>query len=247
MRIIETPKNQHNVLKNKVLWILNPNEVNAGIRRLYHGSPDPDFEPYYGGGKDYHDYGKGLYCTEHLDAAKEWACQHVGISTSYVYVYELDVREFVSVLNLCEYEPAYWLSALAQYRYDFKESRVRRERREDFIKLFPICCESYEMIEGWRADDRYFAYLSAFLGMDISYEAVVEAMRLGDLGRQVVIKGMDAYGRCRQVDRITIDGGRYEDCHAEYIKRDGLARGSLSQIRDIPGIMIDEIIRKGGF
>jgi len=246
LKTIRTPGNQRRVPESEVLRILGHSESSNSIRRLYHGSPDPDFRPYYGGGKDYHDYGKGLYCTEHPDAAKEWACQHEGISASYVYVYELDMRGLDPVLDLRECKPAYWLSALAQYRYDLKESRARRERREQFIELFPVDCEKYQVIEGWRADDRYFAYLSAFLGMDISYEAVVQAMYLGDLGQQVVIKGVDAYNNHRQIDRITISGEAYEEYRAQYIKRDGQARGSLKQVRDIPGIMIDEIIRRGG-
>ena len=90
------------------------------------------------------------------------------------------------------------------------------------------------------------AYLSAFLGMDISYEAVVQAMYLGDLGRQTVIKGEHAYSILRQARKITICGDEYEQYRAQHIKRDSLARSALKQVRDIPGIMVDEIIRNGG-
>jgi len=246
LKTIRTPGNQRRVAESEIARILNQNEGSGNIRRIYHGSPDPDFSPYFGGGKDYHDYGRGLYCTEHPDAAKEWACQHEGVSASYIYTYELDMRGLAPLLDLRECKPAYWLSALAQYRYDLKESSARRERREQFIRLFPVSCENYEVIEGWRADDRYFAYLSAFLGMDISYEAVVQAMHLGELGQQVVIKGAKAYRSLSQVDKLTISGEEYEVYRVQYIKRDVLARGSLNQVRDIPGIMIDEIIRNGG-
>ena len=78
---------------------------------LYHGNPDPDFKPFYGGGKEYHDYGKGLYCVEDAEAAKEWACQYIGIETSFVYTYEIDDSALIPVLDLNKYAPIYWISA----------------------------------------------------------------------------------------------------------------------------------------
>ena len=216
------------------------------ILLLYHGNPNSDFRPYFGGGMSYHDYGKGLYCTEDSESAKEWACQHVDISTSYVYVYELDIAGLEPMLDLNEYAPVYWLSALSQYRFDAKESLARRERRESFIQLYYVDCEHFETIKGWRADDRYFAYLSAFLGMDISYEAVVQAMKLGDLGQQVVIKGESAYNRCKKLDKLTVSGSEYTHYQTQYVEKDKLARDALRQVRDIPGQMLDKILENGG-
>ena len=215
-------------------------------RRIFHGNPDPDFKPFYGGGRDYHDYGKGLYCTQDFEAAKEWACQHVDISTSYVYVYDLKWTGLAPILDLNKREPIYWLSALAQYRIGNCESRARRERRLRFIELFPINCEQYEVIEGWRADDRYFVYLGAFLGLDISYEAVTQAMTLGDLGQQTVIKGKTAYSNNKQVDRIMISGADYARCNGQYIERERQASAKLQEVHDTPGRMLSEIIAKGG-
>jgi len=50
--------------------------ISTDVVRLYHGSPDSNLIPSYKSGKEYHDYGKGLYCVEDLVLAKEWACQH---------------------------------------------------------------------------------------------------------------------------------------------------------------------------
>ena len=65
---------------------------------LYHGSPVQDFKPFYGGGKDYHDYGKGLYCVYGTDIglslAKEWACQDEDNNRAYVYIYESAIKFF---------------------------------------------------------------------------------------------------------------------------------------------------------
>ena len=55
------------------------------VKTLYHGSKDIIEHPRYGAGKPYNDYGRGFYCTESLDLAKEWGggrrsrrvCQHL--------------------------------------------------------------------------------------------------------------------------------------------------------------------------
>lgn len=41
---------------------------------LYHGSDHIIEKPVFGQGKSYNDYGRGFYCTEHVELAKEWAC-----------------------------------------------------------------------------------------------------------------------------------------------------------------------------
>jgi hypothetical protein len=222
------------------------NEIDSPtIIRLYYGTPNPGFTPYYGGGMDYHDYGKGLYCTEDPELAKEWACQAVGSGESYVYVYDLDLSGISQILDLTKYPPAYWISVLAAHRFGSKESNRRRAIREQFIQTFPVHCERYEVIRGWRANDSYFAYLSAFIGGDITYEAVIEAMRLGDLGQQVVLVGQRAYASCKQVDRITVSGAEYKRYNALYKERNDKACGQLDMVRDLPGMYIEDMLREG--
>ena len=41
---------------------------------IYHGSENIIEKPQYGLGKPYNDYGRGFYCTEYIELAKEWAC-----------------------------------------------------------------------------------------------------------------------------------------------------------------------------
>ena len=54
---------------------------------LYHGSPEIIQSPVYGKGKINNDYGRGFYCTEHLELAKEWACTEG--TDGYVNQYEV--------------------------------------------------------------------------------------------------------------------------------------------------------------
>ncbi len=64
---------------------------------LYHGSSEIVEKPIYGKGKIYNDYGRGFYCTENLDLAKEWACTEE--IAGYVNQYELD-RSPLNILEL---------------------------------------------------------------------------------------------------------------------------------------------------
>ena len=41
---------------------------------LFHGSPQIIEAPALAKGKPNNDYGKGFYCTESIELAKEWAC-----------------------------------------------------------------------------------------------------------------------------------------------------------------------------
>jgi len=215
------------------------------VLRLFHGSPDANLIPSYEGGKEYHDYGKGLYCLEDVEMAKEWACQHSNAMGSFVYVYELDLAELRPILDLNAYAPAYWLSTLASHRYVSREGALLRQRRERFIHVFSLDCTGVDIIKGWRANDQYFAYLRDFLRMDISYEAVVEAMKLGDLGQQIVLRSEKAFASCHMVDRITIEENEYEKYFEQYSKRDFAARSAMDSARNIPGRSIEDLISGG--
>ena len=43
-------------------------------RTLYHGSQIILEKPEYGKGVRNNDYGRGFYCTEEIELAREWAC-----------------------------------------------------------------------------------------------------------------------------------------------------------------------------
>ena len=83
---------------------------------LYHGSPEIVRKPEYGKGKPYNDYGRGFYCTENLDLAREWAC---GENTDgFVNRYEIDPGK-LRILNLSSenYTILHWLALLMKYRH----------------------------------------------------------------------------------------------------------------------------------
>ena len=58
---------------------------------IYHGSPEIIEMPQFGKGKTYNDYGRGFYCTEHIELAKEWACTED--VDGFVNKYEIDLSK----------------------------------------------------------------------------------------------------------------------------------------------------------
>ena len=43
----------------------------ADVIDIYHGSANIIKQPAFGAGKLYNDYGRGFYCTEHIELAKQ--------------------------------------------------------------------------------------------------------------------------------------------------------------------------------
>ena len=66
-------------------------------------------------GKSNNDYGKGFYCTQNIELAKEWACKQN--SDGYVNEYNLDL-DGLKILDLLngEYNILNWIALLLKYR-----------------------------------------------------------------------------------------------------------------------------------
>ena len=56
---------------------------------ICHGSENIIEKPEFGKGKTTNDYGRGFYCTESIELAKEWACSRA--NDGYANIYELDM------------------------------------------------------------------------------------------------------------------------------------------------------------
>jgi hypothetical protein len=80
---------------------------------------------------------------------------------------------------------------------------------------------------------------------DYAYEAVVQALQLGELGQQIVVKGELAYNNLRQVEQITITEADYPKYFTQYTEKDNKARDGLKAVEDIRGSYIEDIIREG--
>ena len=196
--------------------------------RLYHGSPDPNFVPSFGGGRDYHDYGNAFYCTLDFDSAAEWACLRKTVTTAYVYEYDFFVPKNVfprlEVLDFDKLDSIYWLSVLLQHRVDEGYREEIRDRSTEFAMKYPANCDTADIIHGWRADDRYFAIIRDFLSTLISLETAKDAIMFGNLGKQFVVKSERAYSWIKHADapvrKIELTGEEYKKWHGAFIEKD---------------------------
>lgn len=210
---------------------------------LYHGSPDIIEKPAFGKGKTYNDYGRGFYCTEHIELAKEWACTEG--ADGYANKYELDTAE-LSVLNLSSdnYTLLNWLAILMLHRKGRLSTPVARQGLEYLIQNFLPDFQSYDAIIGYRADDSYFSFARAFVANTISLKQLGSAMRLGKLGEQFVLKSPRAFEAIRFIDYTVADNTIY---YAKRKARDDEARATyMKELEqdDINGIFMRDIIRE---
>ena len=210
---------------------------------LYHGSPEIIEKPIYGKGKAYNDYGKGFYCTEILELAKEWACTE-GVD-GYANQYEIETDN-LRILNLSadEYTILHWLALLMTYRKLRLSTPVMKRGAEWLKEHFLVDIDDYDAIIGYRADDSYFSFARAFVNNEIPLGQLSHAMRLGKLGEQFVLKSPKAFESTKFVSYKSADNTVY---YARRKVRDDEARAAFFaelEKEDIDGLYMRDIIRE---
>ena len=182
--------------------------------------------PVFGEGKTYNDYGQGFYCTENLEMAKEWACSQD--SDGYANQYILNL-EGLTILHLNEpqYNILNWLAILLENRRFSVAEGLPYEAKQYILDNFLPEYKSYDIIKGYRADDSYFSYARDFISNTLSLKDLKQAMMLGKLGEQVVLKSKRAFESITKGEIIPADRSEY---FARYCKRDRLARENYKAI-----------------
>ena len=164
----------------------------------------------------------------------------------YANCYKLDNTD-MKVLNLSEgrYHVLNWLAVLAMNR-DFRASTpIGIEGKEYIIREFGVDLMPYDIIRGYRADDCYFAFARAFVNNTITATQLREAMRLGKLGEQVVLKTEKAFHNLNFAGKEFADGAVY------FAKREQRARNAEKDFREIikgdakEGLYMIDILREG--
>ena len=172
---------------------------------IYHGSSKKVDVPVYGVGSKENDYGQGFYCTQSNDLAKEWACPTV--QSGFSNKYELDMEDLrVLHLNREGYHILNWIAILLQNRIFSKRSPVARQANNYILQEYHPEISGYDVIIGYRADDSYFSYAKDFLNNTISVNQLSQAMKLGELGEQVVLKSGKAFEQIRFLGYEIADG-----------------------------------------
>lgn len=213
---------------------------------IYHGSKNIISKPCFGIGNPKNDYGLGFYCTENIELAKEWACTS-NIQNGYANIYELDIRN-LKILDLrdCKYSILNWLAILLKHRTFDCNNSISEKSKEYLIDNFYIDVESYDIVIGYRADDSYFSFAKDFINNTINLNQLSRAMKLGNLGIQIVLKSENAIAKIKFISYETAISKEY------YIKRlirDQKARSKyFNDCRlndDVEGLYMIDIVRKG--
>lgn len=189
-------------------------------RTLYHGSSEKIIKPIFGYGKSYNDYGLGFYCTDEPQMAKEWAVakDRDGYANSYLLDCEgLNILD----LNSSDYCILHWLAVLLKNREFDIPSGLALEAKEYLLANFSVDYENADAIIGYRADDSYFSFAQDFINGTISYRQLSNAMRLGKLGMQFVLKSRRAFDR---IEYVGSEIALSDEWYAKKMLRDKSAR-----------------------
>lgn len=214
---------------------------------IYHGSKDIVEKPYYHGGKAENDYGFGFYCTENLELAKEWSCSNYE-NNGFANKYSINLSG-LKILDLTDkkYSILNWIAILLRFRTFDLTNDISIQAKEYLLANFYIDVNNYDIVIGYRADDSYFSFARDFINNTIPIRKLIQAMQLGQLGRQVVIVSELAFSKLKFEGFETADRLEYfikRKTRDEKARKDYLngTRNSATLTNDI---FVLDIIRRG--
>ena len=124
--------------------------------------------------------------------AKEW-----GVSKDndgFVNIYEIETEGLTLLdLNSNEYTILHWLEVLLENRIFDITNSLAQEAKEYLLKNFTVPYKDYDIITGYRADDSYFSFAQDFINGAISVRQLGNALKLGNLGTQFVLKSKKTF------------------------------------------------------
>ena len=187
---------------------------------IFHGSNHIITKPEYFVGKPYNDYGKGFYCTNEIEMAKEWACKEN--TNGFVNEYQLNISD-LKILDLqdSKYNVLNWIALLLKNRKFELSDPVSITARKYILDNYLIDTSDYDIIIGYRADDSYFSYAQSFVANSLSVRLLEEALKLGELGIQVALVSEKAFENIKYINAFSVEKEIY---YSKYINRDLSAR-----------------------
>ncbi len=95
------------------------------------------------------------------------------------------------------------------------------------MKNFTVPYKEYDIITGYRADDSYFSFAQDFINGAISVRQLGNAMKLGNLGTQFVLKSQKAF------DAIKFMGYEIADSAEWFAKKELRDKSARRQYFDV--------------
>ncbi len=138
-----------------------------------------------------------------------------------------------------------WLAVLTKYRSYWQRSSLSEEAKNYLQDHFYVDVEQYDLIIGYRADDSYFSFAQDFISGAISLQKLAEAMRLGKLGEQIVLKSKRAF---EQISFLDAESAMAEKFYEKKVARDWEARRAYRATRgitdEVSGLFMIDIMRE---
>lgn len=210
---------------------------------IFHGSEKIIEHPIWGEGRKNNDFGIGFYCTESLELAKEWAVS--SLRDGFANKYTLDTK-YLNILNLnsSAYTILNWIAVLVEHRLFSITTPVARRAKSYLVEKFSVNVNAFDIVTGYRADDSYFDYAESFINNAISVEQLAQAMKLGKLGEQIVIKSKYAFTKLKYEGFEVAEQGKY---YVHRKSRNDEANRQYFEMLDkeSDGLYIQDIIRGG--
>ena len=132
-----------------------------------------------------------------------------------------------------------------QGRSDWQNGSIAEEGKRYLKEHFLLDISEYDVIIGYRADDSYFSFAQDFVAGVISLQKLSEAMQLGKLGEQIVLKSPQAFEKIQYVKSEPVDMQAY---YIKKIERERAARKeyrmSKRQKADLNELFILDIMRE---
>lgn len=147
-------------------------------------------------------------------------------------------------LTQANYSILHWLALLNENRRPAITTAVGLEGAQYLHNKYLPDIRDADIIIGNRADDSYFSFVRSFLNNEITLEQLERAMKLGELGIQIMIKSQKAFNQLTYQGFEVTDGDIY---FSKRKKRDEEARNSFKEEQNkkiIDGVYMIDLIRK---
>lgn len=211
---------------------------------LYHGSGLVVQKPDVSYGKKSNDYGQGFYCTESEELEREWACPGEKDGISNRYRLKTDGLRIFWLNGEAEESLLIWISVLLSNRKLNMDTEETCEGIRFLQSRYLMSLETADLVIGFRADDSYFSFVKDFLNNRISLEQLRQALRLGAVGEQIVIKSQRAAAALEFEGYEIVDWKEY---YMKRLQRDQALRNmyqELKQNADVSGRYMRDIVKE---
>lgn len=193
--------------------------------KLLHGSDHIIKTPQLSLGRKHNDYGRGFYCTQIPEMAREWACKNN--ADGFVNEYSFNTKG-LKVINLFDgnYTVLNWIGLLLKNRLFTLQDEIAIDARNYVVENFALDLNGYDVVIGYRADDSFFSYAESFVSNTLPLRSLNQALYLGKLGMQTVLISEKAFSQIEFINSESVDKEEY---YTKFNDRDRNARSTYQK------------------